>query len=211
MSLLCQLWSLHEAIQEYKGSSLLSEASFSADNGYSEEEEEEEDEVEAEDEEEKGVLSQPPSSSSLPLPSSNSRDQWIKDSFHIPWYFILFYLMEDTGTWSMHFALWRRRHDFNFSLAFNAILSCLDNISRYSISTLFLLFTKLVLVWFWLHFSTKNHFILQIHWCDWKCFGGAYNILCDILYVAYANASICTLKIFLFRFNVSLLVTGYTW
>lgn len=84
MSLLCQLWSLHEAIQEYKGSSLLSEASFSADNGYSEEEEDEEDEVEAEDEEEKGVLSQPPSSSSLPLPSSNSRDQWIKDSFHIP-------------------------------------------------------------------------------------------------------------------------------
>lgn len=37
MSLLCQLWSLHEAIQECKG-----EASFTADNGYSEEEEEEE-------------------------------------------------------------------------------------------------------------------------------------------------------------------------
>uniref|UniRef100_A0A3Q2PYL2 Family with sequence similarity 89 member B n=1 Tax=Fundulus heteroclitus TaxID=8078 RepID=A0A3Q2PYL2_FUNHE len=42
MSLLCQLWSLHEAIQECKG-----EASFTADNGYSEdEEEEEEDELE---------------------------------------------------------------------------------------------------------------------------------------------------------------------
>ncbi|KAM7374561.1 hypothetical protein PAMP_007209 [Pampus punctatissimus] len=83
MSLLCQLWSLHEAIQEYKGSSFLSEASFSADNGYSEGEEEEDDEVE-DDEEEKA--SQQPSSSSLPLPapSSNSRDQWIKDSFHIP-------------------------------------------------------------------------------------------------------------------------------
>lgn len=83
MSLLCQLWSLREAIQEYKGSSLLSEASFSADNGYSEEEEE----VEEEDEEEAGLLSQPLSSSSslsLPPPSSNSRDQWIKDSFHIP-------------------------------------------------------------------------------------------------------------------------------
>ncbi|XP_070839332.1 protein FAM89A [Chaetodon trifascialis] len=84
MSLLCQLWSLREAIQEYKGSSLLSEASFSAENGYSEEEEEE---VEEEDEEEAGVLSRPLSSSSslsLPPPSSNSRDQWIKDSFHIP-------------------------------------------------------------------------------------------------------------------------------
>lgn len=78
MSLLCQLWSLHEAIQEYKGSSLLSEASLSADNESSEEEDE--------DEEEAGVLSQPLSSSSLSLPplSSNSRDQWIKDSFHIP-------------------------------------------------------------------------------------------------------------------------------
>ncbi|XP_026184127.1 leucine repeat adapter protein 25 [Mastacembelus armatus] len=78
MSLLCQMWSLNEAIQEYKGSSLLSEASFSADNGYSEDEEEE-------DEEETGVLSQPPLSSlSLPPPSSNSRDQWIKESFHFP-------------------------------------------------------------------------------------------------------------------------------
>lgn len=87
MSLLCQLWSLHESIQEYKGSSFLSEGSFSADNGYSEEEEEEEeDEVEEEEEEEKGIPSQQPSSSSLrlPAPNSNSRDQWIKDSFQIP-------------------------------------------------------------------------------------------------------------------------------
>ena len=89
MSLLCQLWSLREAIQEYKGSSLLSEASFSADNGYSEDEEED-DEVEEEDDDEEetgGVLSQSLSSSSslsLPPPSSNSRDQWIKESFHIP-------------------------------------------------------------------------------------------------------------------------------
>ncbi|XP_034540524.1 protein FAM89A [Notolabrus celidotus] len=78
MSLLCQLWSLHEAIQEYKGSSLLSEASFSAYNGDSEDEEED-------DEEEAGGLSRPISSSlSVPRASSNSRDQWIKDSFHIP-------------------------------------------------------------------------------------------------------------------------------
>lgn len=79
MSLLCQLWSLHEAIQEYKGSSLLSEASFSAYNGDSDEEEEE-------DEEETGGHSQTSPSSSLSMPhaSSNSRDLWIKDSFHIP-------------------------------------------------------------------------------------------------------------------------------
>ncbi|XP_045896531.1 leucine repeat adapter protein 25 [Micropterus dolomieu] len=77
VSLLCQLWSLHEAIQEHKASSLMSEASFSADNGCSEE---------YEDEEETGVLSQPSSSLSLslPPPRSNTRDQWIKDSFHIP-------------------------------------------------------------------------------------------------------------------------------
>lgn len=86
MSLLCQLWSLHEAIQDCKGSSLLTEASFGAENGFSEEEEEEDD-VEEKEEKEKGVpSSQPPSSSSLSLPSpgSNSRDQWMKDSFHIP-------------------------------------------------------------------------------------------------------------------------------
>ncbi|XP_013873101.1 protein FAM89A [Austrofundulus limnaeus] len=35
MSLLCQLWSLHEAIQEYKV-----ETTFTADHGYSEEEDE---------------------------------------------------------------------------------------------------------------------------------------------------------------------------
>uniref|UniRef100_A0A3B5LDS4 Family with sequence similarity 89 member B n=2 Tax=Xiphophorus couchianus TaxID=32473 RepID=A0A3B5LDS4_9TELE len=46
MSLLCQLWSLHEAIQECKG-----EASNTADNGYSEDEEEEdEDELEEKNE-----------------------------------------------------------------------------------------------------------------------------------------------------------------
>ncbi|XP_030010733.1 protein FAM89A-like [Sphaeramia orbicularis] len=86
MSLLCQLWSLHEAIQEYKGTTLLSEASYSADNGYSDEEEEED--IEDEDEETASLSQPPPSSSSsslsLPPPSGNSRDQWIKDSFHIP-------------------------------------------------------------------------------------------------------------------------------
>lgn len=80
MSLLCQLWSLYESIQEYKGSSLLSEASYNTDTVYSEEEED------GDEEEERAVSSSPPqASSSLSLPpSNNSRDQWIKDSFHIP-------------------------------------------------------------------------------------------------------------------------------
>ncbi|KAM6970160.1 leucine repeat adapter protein 25 [Aplochiton taeniatus] len=76
MSLLCQLWSLYESIQEYKGSSLLSDISFTAENGYFEDEDE--------DEEEGTTTRQSSSSLSLPLPSHNSRDQWIKDSFHIP-------------------------------------------------------------------------------------------------------------------------------
>ncbi|MBN3304846.1 leucine repeat adapter protein 25 [Amia ocellicauda] len=86
MSLLCQLWSLYESIQEYKGvfqdlsSSLLSESSFTTENGFSEEEDEEE-------EEEEEVELPTPSTArplALPLPAQNSRDQWIKDSFHIP-------------------------------------------------------------------------------------------------------------------------------
>lgn len=60
MSLLCQLWSLHEAIQECKG-----EASFTADNGFSEEEEEEEeDELEEKNEKGSKVVSQPSSKDS---------------------------------------------------------------------------------------------------------------------------------------------------
>uniref|UniRef100_A0A8C1I5H0 Family with sequence similarity 89 member B n=1 Tax=Cyprinus carpio TaxID=7962 RepID=A0A8C1I5H0_CYPCA len=81
MSLLCQLWSLYESIQEYKGafqdiSSSLCEGSFNTENGYSEDEEEE-DEDEHERESGETLLS-------LPQPTQNSRDQWIKDSFHIP-------------------------------------------------------------------------------------------------------------------------------
>ncbi len=81
MSLLCQLWSLYESIQEYKGafqdiSSSLCESSFNTENGYSEDEEEE-DENEHDKESGETLLSLPP-------PTQNSRDQWIKDSFHIP-------------------------------------------------------------------------------------------------------------------------------
>lgn len=85
MSLLCQLWSLYESIQEYKGafqdisSSLLSESSFTTENGYSEDEEEDE-----EEETDGGRESQDAARSSLPQPTQNSRDQWIKESFHIP-------------------------------------------------------------------------------------------------------------------------------
>ncbi|TRY99259.1 hypothetical protein DNTS_022821 [Danionella cerebrum] len=76
MSLLCQLWSLYESIQEYKGafqdiSTSLCESSFNTENGFSEEEEDEEYEVEREE-------------ASLSQATHNSRDQWIKDSFHIP-------------------------------------------------------------------------------------------------------------------------------
>ncbi|KAJ8276200.1 hypothetical protein COCON_G00079520 [Conger conger] len=84
MSLLCQLWSLYESIQEYKGvfqdmsSSLMSESSFAAENGFSEEEEEDEDEVV--EEETQGA---PAITLSLPQPAQNSRDQWIKESFHL--------------------------------------------------------------------------------------------------------------------------------
>ncbi|CAL1573211.1 unnamed protein product [Knipowitschia caucasica] len=80
MSLLCQLWSLHESIQDYKGSSLLHEGSFSSDNVYSDAYSDvEEDEGEEEEE-----LPPPTALLSLPPPSHNSRDQWIKDSFKIP-------------------------------------------------------------------------------------------------------------------------------
>ncbi|KAL0993922.1 hypothetical protein UPYG_G00115590 [Umbra pygmaea] len=84
MSLLCQLWSLNESIQEYKGafqdmaSSLLSDSTFNTENGFSEEEEDDEDnEVES-------VPGDPPGSSLTLQPTQNSRDQWFKDSFHIP-------------------------------------------------------------------------------------------------------------------------------
>uniref|UniRef100_A0A4W5QPQ1 Family with sequence similarity 89 member B n=1 Tax=Hucho hucho TaxID=62062 RepID=A0A4W5QPQ1_9TELE len=86
MSLLCQLWSLYESIQEYKGafqdisSSLLSESTFTTENGYSEEEEDDEEE----DNDVDNVPRDPPGTSLTLQPTQNSRDQWIKESFHIP-------------------------------------------------------------------------------------------------------------------------------
>uniref|UniRef100_A0A8D2LGT3 Family with sequence similarity 89 member B n=1 Tax=Varanus komodoensis TaxID=61221 RepID=A0A8D2LGT3_VARKO len=85
MSLLCQLWSLYESIQEYKGlfqdmsSSLHSEGSPAAENGFSDEEEDfEVDQASPEGRKE------PPLGQQLGLlQPQNSRDQWLQDSFHI--------------------------------------------------------------------------------------------------------------------------------
>ncbi|XP_026862833.2 leucine repeat adapter protein 25 [Electrophorus electricus] len=76
MSLLCQLWSLYESIQEYKGGF---QDISSTENGYSEDEEEEEEEEDDPTEEVNGGTALV-----CPQPTQNSRDQWIKDSFHIP-------------------------------------------------------------------------------------------------------------------------------
>ncbi|XP_024054565.1 leucine repeat adapter protein 25 [Terrapene carolina triunguis] len=85
MSLLCQLWSLYESIQEYKGlfqdmsSSLHSEGSYAAENGFSDEDDEFEVEPPGPD-----VRKETPLLGRLSLPQpQNSRDQWLQDSFHI--------------------------------------------------------------------------------------------------------------------------------
>ncbi|MBN3314457.1 FA89A protein, partial [Atractosteus spatula] len=82
MSLLCQLWSLHESIQEYKGSCQdLSAASnvdgsYGMENGYSDDDDD---------------FDQDSSISPSELPiidepapkNGTSKDKWIHDSFHI--------------------------------------------------------------------------------------------------------------------------------
>ncbi|XP_030075071.1 leucine repeat adapter protein 25 isoform X2 [Microcaecilia unicolor] len=85
MSLLCQLWSLYESIQEYKGlfqdmsSSVHSEGSYAAENGFSDEEEDLETDQPSPDIRKGDPLLHP---LSLAQPR-NSRDQWMQDSFHI--------------------------------------------------------------------------------------------------------------------------------
>lgn len=82
MSLLCQLWSLYESIQEYKGafqdiSSSLCECSFNTENGYSEDEEEEDkDEHERESVETLLSLPQPTQNSSGSKTPSTSTFKW---------------------------------------------------------------------------------------------------------------------------------------
>ncbi|XP_029470797.1 leucine repeat adapter protein 25 [Rhinatrema bivittatum] len=85
MSLLCQLWSLYESIQEYKGlfqdmsSSVHSESSYVAENGFSDEEEDSETDQPSPD-----VRKGDPLLHTLGLAQPrNSRDQWMQDSFHI--------------------------------------------------------------------------------------------------------------------------------
>ncbi|XP_072407148.1 protein FAM89A [Chiloscyllium punctatum] len=82
MSLLCQLWSLHESIQDYKGlyqdmtSSMHSYASENADY-------DDEDELEA-DEDGSDHCKDDMAHKSLKVPpTQNSRDKWLQDSFHI--------------------------------------------------------------------------------------------------------------------------------
>ncbi|XP_070622483.1 leucine repeat adapter protein 25 [Erythrolamprus reginae] len=84
MSLLCQLWSLYESIQEFKSlfqdmsSSLHSEGSLAAENVFSDEEDFNLDPLSPDGPQE------PPAAQQLRfLQPQNSRDQWLKDSFHI--------------------------------------------------------------------------------------------------------------------------------
>ncbi|XP_039222240.1 leucine repeat adapter protein 25 [Crotalus tigris] len=85
MSLLCQLWSLYESIQEFKSlfqdmsSSLHSEGSLAAENGFSDEEEYFDLDPLSPD----GQRELPPAQQLRFLQPQNSRDQWLKDSFHI--------------------------------------------------------------------------------------------------------------------------------
>ncbi|KAM6434381.1 leucine repeat adapter protein 25 [Liasis olivaceus] len=85
MSLLCQLWSLYESIQEYKSlfqdlsSSLHSEGSLAAENGFSDEEEDFDLDPVSPD----GQRDHPPPQQLRILQPQNSRDQWLKESFHI--------------------------------------------------------------------------------------------------------------------------------
>ncbi|XP_063002056.1 leucine repeat adapter protein 25 [Elgaria multicarinata webbii] len=85
MSLLCQLWSLYESIQEYKGlyqdmsSSLHSEGSLAAENGFSDDEED----FEVDQASPEGQKENPLGQRLHLLQPQNSRDQWLQDSFHI--------------------------------------------------------------------------------------------------------------------------------
>lgn len=82
MSLLCQLWSLHESIQEYKGSCQDLSAVSSADgpygmeNGYFDEDEEYYTES--------GLTpTETPDGNDTSPKNGTSKDSWIHDSFHI--------------------------------------------------------------------------------------------------------------------------------
>ncbi|XP_076872581.1 protein FAM89A [Brachyhypopomus gauderio] len=82
MSLLCQLWSLHESIQEYKGSCQDLSAGSSADgpygmeNGYFDEDEEYYTES--------GITpTETPDGNETSPQNGTSKDKWLHESFHI--------------------------------------------------------------------------------------------------------------------------------
>lgn len=80
MSLLCQLWSLHESIQEYKGSCQDLTAGSSADgtyeNGFFDEDEEYYQDSSI------TPTEQPDGSDTSPQ-NGSAKDKWLHDSFHI--------------------------------------------------------------------------------------------------------------------------------
>ncbi|XP_078389097.1 leucine repeat adapter protein 25 [Cetorhinus maximus] len=82
MSLLCQLWSLYESIQEYKGlyqDMTSSMHSFAAESAYYDDEEEYEADQAGQDRSKDDAVR-----NTLKVPQTqNSRDQWLQDSFHI--------------------------------------------------------------------------------------------------------------------------------
>ncbi|XP_067839827.1 sprT-like domain-containing protein Spartan [Heptranchias perlo] len=85
MSLLCQLWSLYESIQEYKGTcqdlsaAATSDCSYGLENGYFDEEEEY---FQDHSVMENGKADNLEPNLAVPK-THNSRDQWMQDSFHI--------------------------------------------------------------------------------------------------------------------------------
>lgn len=79
MSLLCQLWSLHESIQEYKGSCQDLSAGHGIENGYFDEDDEYYQETST------TPTDQPEGSEATSPKNGTSKDSWLQDSFHIIW------------------------------------------------------------------------------------------------------------------------------
>lgn len=84
MSLLCQLWSLHESIQEYKGSCHdLSAGAGSLENGYFDEEDEYYQETSGTTPTEPLPPEESPEAEGLSPKNGTSKDSWLQDSFHV--------------------------------------------------------------------------------------------------------------------------------
>lgn len=82
MSLLCQLYSLYESIQEYKGACQAAsspDGTYALENGFFEEEEEEEEDFQEQDALHEGRERGPPRDLSLPTSPLSSSD-WILES-----------------------------------------------------------------------------------------------------------------------------------